>query len=181
MTESQKQTLLSLARNAIRSRFDNSKVELPSDAEFQAKRGLFVTLNLDGDLRGCIGMIEPRRSIAEEVVAMARAAAFRDPRFPPLSWQEFGQIQLEISILSELMLVKDITEIVIGRDGLLLTRGFHSGVFLPQVPVEWNWDLSTYLTQLCYKACLPDESWKKDNAELFRFEAEVFGETQILP
>lgn len=181
MTDAQKQTLLRLAREAILSRFDPSQPELPAEPEFQAKRGLFVTLRLDGDLRGCIGLIQPRRSIAEEVVEMAREAAFGDPRFPPLRREELPRIEIEVSLLSEMIPVRDISEIVIGRDGLLLRQGFRSGVFLPQVPVEWNWDLQTYLSQLCRKAGLPDRAWKRDDAELFRFEAEVFGETHILP
>ncbi|MDD3144380.1 MAG: AmmeMemoRadiSam system protein A [Candidatus Cloacimonetes bacterium] len=181
MTDEQKKILLRLARAAIASRFTHSPLELPDDPEFQARRGLFVTLHSQGDLRGCIGLIEARRTIAEEVVHMARSAAFDDPRFPPLRPEELDKIRLEISILSEMIPVEDISGIVIGRDGLLLRQGFHSGVFLPQVPVEWNWDLKTYLTQLCRKAGLPDGAWKRADSELYRFEAEVFGEDHILP
>ncbi len=181
MTDTQKKTLLKLARDAIASRFDDSQVELPTNPEFEAKRGLFVTLHSEGELLGCIGLIEPRQSIAQEVFAMAREAAFGDPRFPPLQQEDLAKVEIEISILSELMPVRNVPEIVIGRDGLLLRQGFRSGVFLPQVPVEWNWDIDTYLTQLCRKAGLPDGTWKKDDAQLLRFEADIFGEAHFLP
>lgn len=181
MNDGQKKTLLKLARDSIASRFDRGGVELPSDPELQQKRGLFVSLHLDGDLRGCIGLIEARQTIASGVFEMAREAAFGDPRFLPLRRDELDRLEIEISVLSEMIPVLDTSEIEIGRDGLLLRQGFRSGVFLPQVPVEWNWDLPTYLSQLCRKAGLPDGTWKRDDAQLFRFEAEVFAETHFLP
>ncbi len=181
MNAEQQHKLLRLARDAITARLLHRQPEIPSDPVFQLRRGLFVTLHLDGDLRGCIGLIQARGSITEEVVKMAREAAFGDPRFPPLRQNELDRIEIEISLLSEMIPVTDTAEIVIGRDGLLLRQGFRSGVFLPQVPVEWNWDLDTYLSQLCRKAGLPDGSWKREDAELFRFEADVFGENNFLP
>ncbi|MBP7205537.1 MAG: AmmeMemoRadiSam system protein A [Candidatus Cloacimonetes bacterium] len=181
MNDDQKKTLLKLARDSIASRFNRGQVDPPAEPEFQQKRGLFVSLHLEGDLRGCIGLIEARQTIARGVFEMAREAAFGDPRFPPLRRDELDRLEIEISVLSELIPVTDISGIVIGRDGLLLRQGFRSGVFLPQVPVEWNWDLHTYLTQLCRKAGLPDGTWKRDDARLFRFEAEVFSESHFLP
>ncbi len=181
MNDAQKKTLLKLARDSIASRFGHGQVELPAEPEYQQKRGLFVSLHLEGDLRGCIGLIESRQTIARGIFEMAREAAFCDPRFPPLRREELDRLEIEISLLSELIPVTDISGIVIGRDGLLLRQGFRSGVFLPQVPVEWNWDLATYLSQLCRKAGLPDGTWKSEDARLFRFEAEVFSESHFLP
>ncbi|MCB5224715.1 MAG: AmmeMemoRadiSam system protein A [Candidatus Cloacimonadaceae bacterium] len=180
MTEAQKRSLLELARAAIASRFGGEAPHLPTDAAFQEKRGLFVTITLDGELRGCIGMMKSEKSIAAEVVEMAREAAFGDPRFPALRRDELPRLQIEISILSPLFPVENLSEIQIGRDGLMLRKGFRSGVFLPQVPVEYDWDLDTYLSQLCLKAGLPNGAWKSPDAHLFRFEALVFSEADIL-
>lgn len=93
MTDAQKQTLLKLARDSITTRFDRQRMELPTDPEFQARRGLFVTLHSAGQLRGCIGLIEARKSIAEEVFSMAREAAFGDPRFPALRRDEWTKLR----------------------------------------------------------------------------------------
>ncbi|NLW18439.1 MAG: AmmeMemoRadiSam system protein A [Candidatus Cloacimonetes bacterium] len=180
MTPAQKETLLKLARAAIASRFGGEQPQLPLDEAFGERKGLFVTITQKGELRGCIGMMQSRKSIAEEVVDMAREAAFGDPRFPALRREELAGLSIEISILGPLIPVEEVSQIQIGRDGLLLRKGFNSGVFLPQVPVEWDWDLDTYLSQLCRKAGLRNGAWKSPDALLYRFEAQVFSENEIL-
>lgn len=180
MTDAQKVTLLKLARTAIASRFGGEKPQVPTDEAFKERRGLFVTITQKGELRGCIGMMQSNKSIAKEVVDMAREAAFGDPRFPALRREELDSLNIEISILGPLIPVEEVSQIQIGRDGLLLRKGFNSGVFLPQVPVDWNWDLDSYLSQLCQKAGLPNGAWKSPDADLYRFEAEVFSENDIL-
>lgn len=138
--------------------------------------GAFVTLKLGGQLRGCIGSMTARAPLYETVWQMARAAAFEDPRFSPLTAAEAGRMAIEISVLSPLARCADPETILVGRDGLLLRKGMRQGVFLPQVPVEWNWSREAYLEHLCRKAGLPPGSWKAPDAELFTFEALVFGE-----
>jgi len=180
MSEELKKRLLRLARESIASRFTREKVELPQEPELLEKRGVFVTLHSRGDLRGCIGFIKGYKSIAESVFEMARSAAFQDPRFPSLRESELPDIRIEISVLSEMIPVEGIDELVIGRDGLYLQHPHGSGLLLPQVPLEWNWDLKTYLRHICLKAGLHDGAWKDAGAKLFRFEAEVFGEADFL-
>ena len=92
---------------------------------------------------------------------------------------ELPELEIEISILGDLIPVNNIDEIVIGRDGLYIQHPYGSGIFLPQVPVEWNWDLPTYLKELCRKAGLNDKDWMDPRAQLFRFEAEVFSESEF--
>lgn len=149
------------------------------DPKFEEERGVFVTLKKHGELRGCIGTIIPTQSLKEGLKEMAIAAATRDPRFYPVTYDELKDIEIEISILSPLIPVNDISEIVVGRDGLVLKKGFYSGVLLPQVPVEYGWDKDTYLRHLCLKAGLPPGSHLSPDAKLFRFTAEVFSEHEL--
>lgn len=136
--------------------------------------GSFVTLNKDGDLRGCIGNMVGREPLWQNVWRMARAAAFEDPRFPALDAEEWTHCHLHISVLGPLSPCPDPARIVIGRHGLLLRLGMRQGVFLPQVPVEQGWDLGQYLEHLCRKAGLPAGSWRDPQALLFWFESLVF-------
>jgi hypothetical protein len=147
-----------------------------NDSRFEEKRGVFVTLKKNGELRGCIGFIQGVEPLKNALPKMAVSAATKDPRFKPVTYEELDQIKIEISVLSELVKVNDISEIEIGRDGLLLQLGGNSGLLLPQVPVEWNWDLKEYLKNLCYKAGLPAGSYQHPQALLQRFSAQVFGE-----
>lgn len=181
MTEPLKKELLSLARRSIASRFDHCRVERPDTPEFNAKRGVFVSLHAQGELRGCIGYIQGYKSIVDSVIEMAQQAAFHDPRFLPLREQELRDLYIEISILSEMLPVADISEIEIGRDGLYIRHPHGSGLLLPQVPTEWHWDLPTFLKQICRKAGLPNGAWKDAAAQLSRFTAEVFSESDFLP
>ena len=105
---------------------------------------------------------------------MAVAAAFDDPRFLEISEEEFAKSEIEISILSPLKRVHDISEIKIGRDGLLINLDMHSGLLLPQVATEYDWDVLEFVEQTCLKAGLPKNSYKEKSAEIYRFQAEVF-------
>ncbi|GAU09589.1 AmmeMemoRadiSam system protein A [Desulfoplanes formicivorans] len=136
--------------------------------------GAFVTLTRNGQLRGCIGHIVAQDPLYRTVAGMARAAAFGDPRFPPVSLEEFGDLEVEISILSPLERVKDLTAIIPGVHGLYVRQGQRSGLLLPQVAVEWSWDRETFLAQTCHKAGLPPDAWKDDATEVYWFQAEVF-------
>lgn len=147
-----------------------------SDSKFSEKRGIFVTLKKHGELRGCIGYIIGYEPLKDAIPQMAISAATRDPRFNPVTASELKDISIEISILSPMQEVKDISEIKIGRDGLLLQLGSRSGLLLPQVPLEWNWDLDEYLENLCHKAGVPPGAHLNPQARLQRFSADVFGE-----
>lgn len=172
----QEQELLALARSVITCRLQGGSYRTPDDEVFQREYGAFVTLHKDGKLRGCIGYIEGYKDIVSSIAEMAIAAAFRDPRFPPVQAAELPDLQIEISLLSPLVLVQDISEIQVGRDGLFLQQGSASGLLLPQVATEWNWDRATFLTQVCSKAGLPDKAWQHESAELYRFTAKIFSE-----
>lgn len=138
--------------------------------------GAFVTLRIKGTLRGCIGYPEPELPLVEVVERCAISAAISDPRFPPLTAAEWSEVDLELSVLGPIEPVDDIRRVIVGRDGLIAEFGRRRGLLLPQVAVEWKWDASEFAAQTCIKAGLPRDAWQK-GAKLFKFEAEVFGET----
>lgn len=175
-TEAEKKTLHNIAREAIAARLAGKPLPpLPAlTPALREKRGAFVTLHLDHQLRGCIGTIEPIRPLAEVVQEMAVAAAFQDPRFPPLSPRELERIEIEISVLTPLELVKDVNDIVVGKHGLLIERGFRRGLLLPQVATEYGWNRQTFLEHTCLKAGLPPTAWHDPETRIYRFEAEIF-------
>ncbi|GAB4270959.1 MAG: AmmeMemoRadiSam system protein B [Candidatus Rifleibacteriota bacterium] len=146
------------------------------DKKFEEKRGIFVTLKKHGNLRGCIGFIKGVEPLKKAIPEMAISAATKDPRFNPVTHDELQDIEIEISVLTPMTEVKDISEIQIGRDGLFLQYGGHSGLLLPQVPVEWGWNVDEFLENLCLKAGLPPGSHKNPGARLQKFSAEVFSE-----
>jgi AmmeMemoRadiSam system protein A len=186
LNNTEEQTLLRLARFALESFTTRGITNFPDSqlSDFQLtpaleqKLGVFVTLKEYGDLRGCIGNIVGVHPLYRGVIENAQNAAAHDPRFDPVTADELERIEIEISVMSPLEPVKSLDEIQVGRDGLVLKRGFHSGVFLPQVPVEWNWDKATYLEQLGLKAGLSRDAYKEPQTELLRFSAQVFGETE---
>jgi AmmeMemoRadiSam system protein A len=139
--------------------------------------GAFVTLHdHGGDLRGCIGSVEAVAPLAQAVASSAINAAFRDPRFFPVTREELPNLHLEISVMSPIVPVHDVDEIEVGRDGLIVTRGSRAGLLLPQVATEYDWDRETFLSQTCVKAGLPPESWRGGGCRIERFSAEVFSE-----
>lgn len=179
LTSADKRTLLELARKSISDRLKGKETTLnPSDYKgvLAEKRGAFVTLTINGDLRGCIGYIRAYKPLYETIAEMAGQAAFHDPRFEPLSSQEFENVELEISVLTPMIKVTDPGEIQVGRDGLYIVKGYASGLLLPQVPVEYNWDRDTFLDQTCLKAGLPPGTWKQKGTEIYKFQADIFRE-----
>jgi len=177
LSEEDKQFLLRLARESIQAKLEGKalpeiKIESTSLKE---KRGVFVTLKKEGNLRGCIGYIHPLSPLAEAVSRMAIASAFEDPRFPPLKEEELPYIKIEISVLSPLREIKSIQEFEVGKHGILLQKGPYSAVFLPQVAPEQGWDRETTLKYLSLKAGLPPDGWK-EGATFYVFTAEVFEE-----
>jgi AmmeMemoRadiSam system protein A len=179
LSDDERASLSALACRAIEDELAGRKqpdiaASAPKQAALRAPAGAFVTLHSQGRLRGCIGSLLPREPLYATVSHMARAAAFQDPRFPPLRQEEWPGVSVEISVLSPPTRCPDPKLIEIGRHGLVLVRLGRSGVFLPQVPVEQGWDRKRYLEGLCGKAGLPPGSWKQPDAELYWFEAFVF-------
>lgn len=168
--------LLALAREAIVSRLENRNPVWPShDKALEERRGVFVTLHKKGVLRGCIGRMVADTPLKKAVRDMAMAAAFEDPRFPPLGKAELETLDLEISVLSPMEICRP-DEIVPGVHGAYLAKGYRSGVFLPQVATEQGWNRENFLEHLCYKAGLPSGTYLEPDAKLMRFTAVVFGE-----
>ena len=122
----------------------------------------------------------PVLPLFEAVRKMAIESATNDPRFPPVTFEELKDIEIEISVLTVPKQVKSADEIVLGRDGVIVERGFHKGVFLPQVAKETGWSKEEFLRNLCYhKAGLPPDSWKDPETKLYTFQAEVFSESEF--
>ncbi|MDY6820640.1 MAG: AmmeMemoRadiSam system protein A, partial [Deferribacterota bacterium] len=185
LSDSGKHFLLRLARETIGYYLENKEIlridkdKIPLELNF--KSGCFVTLKKEGDLRGCIGTFNFNEYIYNNVVLMSIEASFRDPRFPPLRKDELNSIDIEISVLTPMVKLSDFNEIEIGRDGLYVVMGYNSGVLLPQVAVENNWDRETFLSYTCLKAGLPADAWKKYGLNdpkfaIYKFSAIVFGE-----
>lgn len=164
-----------IARAAIAERFGGTPyrpAEIPK--ALQEKRGVFVTIKIDGELRGCIGRLVADTPLYQAAADMARAAAFADPRFPPLAAREYDRLEYEISVLTPFRRIKSIEEVRVGRHGLLVRRGFSSGLLLPQVATEQGWDARQFLEHTCLKAGLPRDAWKDPGTEIHVFSAEVF-------
>lgn len=180
LTPEQRRELLRIARQAIEAVLDGVRAGVDASQLDEALRrpsGAFVSLHTgDGELRGCIGSIAPVAPLCEAVSSNAINAAFRDPRFRPLRKDELANVHIEISVMSPISLVGDSSEIEVGRDGLIVTRGSRRGLLLPQVATEYGWDRETFLRQTCLKAGLPPDSWREPNCRIEKFSAEVFGE-----
>jgi len=169
--------LLKIARQTIESYVRIKKIpvfDVQSPALLE-KRGAFVSLKKKGELRGCIGVFISDKPLYLTVIDMAISAATQDPRFMPMTASELSEISIEISCLSPMKKVKDVSEVKVGRDGLYIVKGYCRGVLLPQVAVECCWDRDTFLEHTCLKAGLPANGWK-NGADIYTFNAEVFGE-----
>jgi AmmeMemoRadiSam system protein A len=174
-TQEERNLLLQLAHRSIAAALAGRKLDLtPLNPHLGEMRGAFTTLHLDGRLRGCIGYVIPTHSLYRTVAETARAAAFDDPRFSPVTLEEAPQLKVEISVLSPLRPIRP-DQVVTGVHGLIVTKSGRRGLLLPQVPVEWNWDRETFLSQTCLKAGLPPDAWMED-IDLQAFTAEVFSE-----
>ncbi len=179
LTEKDKETLMHIARATIEQRVKGRPLQEPETGSpvLKEKRGAFVTIHKHGQLRGCIGYIEAIKPLYITIQEMAEAAALNDHRFPPVTPEELASLDLEISVLTPLKKITDVKQIQVGKHGILLKKGYHQGVFLPQVATEQGWDRDTFLNQLCFKAGIPDPNcWKAQDAELYIFSADVFEE-----
>lgn len=179
LTETDKTYLLRLARESIEAALtgEELKAEPVSSEELRAARGAFVTLHTtSGALRGCIGQFTSDEPLFDVVTEMAASAATRDPRFPPLTVEELGDVTIEISALTPLEEIADTAAIEIGRHGIYIIKGQNRGVLLPQVATEHDFDVNTFLEETSMKAGLDRDAWKEENTRIFIFSAEIFSE-----
>jgi uncharacterized protein len=167
--------LLRLAHDSISSALEHREIPLdPPTAHLAEPRGVFTSIYLGEELRGCVGYVLPTCPVYRAVGETARAAAFDDNRFPSVIREEAPRLEIELSILSLAQPIQP-EEIEVGRHGLLISWQGHRGLLLPQVPVEHAWERTTFLEQTCRKAGLPPDAWQKD-ATIEAFTAEVFGD-----
>lgn len=176
-----KRTLMRIARTTVEDVVKGQKVPdfKVTSPDLLENRGAFVTLTERGQLRGCIGYIIGVKPLYQTVREVAEAAALRDPRFPPVKPEELDALEYEISALSVPHTIKDVNEIKVGVHGIIIRKGYHQGLLLPQVATDYGWDRQTFLEHTCTKAGLPTDAWKDDDTEIQIFSAEVFNEEQI--
>lgn len=176
-SEQEKKTLLSFVKETIASNLSSTtppQLTITNDV-LNEKTGIFVTLYGPAKkLRGCIGYVYGLKPLKEALGEMALAAAFEDSRFLPITQEEIKSLSVEISILSPMERCLDVNKIEIGKHGLLIKQGYNSGLLLPQVAVEWQWNRAEFLAGVCQKAGLPKEAWQ--TAELYIFSAEIINE-----
>ena len=171
----ERKLLLNLAHEAILASLEHREMSPSSiPSHLTEPRGAFTTLYFRGELRGCVGHVYPIDSLYHTVAETARAAAFEDTRFWPITLDEAAELEISLSVLSPLRQVQP-EQVEVGRHGLLVSLHQHRGLLLPQVPIEQGWDRATFLEQTCGKAGLPPDAWQT-GAQIEVFTAEVFGD-----
>ena len=184
LTEEEGKEGLKLARAAI-DKYLSENIKIKAEAHlpaiFEEKRGVFVTLNKYGELRGCIGYPYPIFKLKDAIIDAAISAAVNDPRFPQVTKEEFTDIVIELTILTTPQVLrvkpKDLPEqIEIGKHGLIVKKGIYQGLLLPQVATEYNWSAEEFLCQTCWKAGLPQDAWLEKDTEVSTFEGQIFKE-----
>lgn len=180
-TDDEKKILLQIARDSIKEEFGKAEVNLSREFSDSLKQkcGVFVTLTIDGELRGCIGYIIGDKPLYELVYEVAKKSAFEDPRFYPLTEEEVDHIEIEISVLSPPKRINSIDEIKIGEHGLIIQKGPFHGLLLPQVATKYNWTVKEFLEHTCLKAGLSKNEWKDPQTKIEIFSAEIFSENEI--
>ena len=175
LSEADRRILLELARESVIASVSRHELPgiIPQGGVFGVSRGVFVTIHIRGRLRGCIGVIETEETLGEAVARCAASAALHDPRFPPLRQEELTSLEIEISLLSPPIPILP-EEVEIGIHGLLITRGAHRGLLLPQVAEEHHLNRERFLEETCHKAGLPRAAWRESDTKLLAFTCEVF-------
>lgn len=183
ITKESGQYLLEIAKEAILTYLDEGKkIGIPEDCpdELKEKLGVFVTLNKNEMLRGCIGYPEPVETAIQATINVAISAAFEDPRFNPLTKEEYDDITLEVTVLTkpEILEVDDpqeyLDKIEIGKDGLIIQKGFSRGLLLPQVATENNMNVEEFLEHTCMKAGISSDSWLDASCDVYTFQGQIF-------
>jgi len=177
--------LVKAARRAVTELLSNgNRIKLESDIEekFSFNSGVFVTLNNPDGLRGCIGFPMPEKKLSHAIVDGAIAAATEDPRFPSVKTNELNDIVFEVTVLTPPVEIdvsdpmEYLEKIKVGRDGLIIRHSFSSGLLLPQVPVEYGWNVEEFLQHTCEKAGLARDTWKNESVKIEKFEGIIFKE-----
>ncbi len=189
--------LVRLARRAVEEFLATAvRIEPPGDtpSKLREPRGVFVTIEkvfedesgaVQKTLRGCIGYPEPVLPLVEATISAAIAAATEDPRFPPMTEDELDTVVFEVSVLTRPKRIEYerpeelLNKIVVGRDGIIVRAGPFQGLLLPQVPLEYDWDVIEYLSHACLKAGLPPDYWRTSRVDIYTFQAQVF--TEVAP
>ena len=185
LSDSDGTILVKTARRAVTEFLSNgNRMKLESDLEekFSFNSGVFVTLNNPNGLRGCIGFPMPEKKLSHAIVEGAIAAATEDPRFPSVKTNELNDIVFEVTILTPPVEIdvsdpmEYLEKIKVGRDGLIIKHSFSSGLLLPQVPIEYGWDVKAFLQHTCEKAGLARDTWKNESVKIEKFEGIIFKE-----
>ena len=185
LSDNDGEILVKTARSAVTEYLmTRKKIVLQEDfkSRFSYNSGVFVTLNKAIELRGCVGFPTPEKKLYQSLVDVAIASATEDPRFPHVKYEELNDISFEVTILTPPIEVKventlDYpSKIKVGRDGLIVKWKFGSGLLLPQVPIEWDWNEEEFLNHACEKAGAPHDCWKRKETRILRFEGIVFKE-----
>jgi len=185
LSDSDGVVLVNTARKAVTEFLSNgNRMKLESDLEekFSFNSGVFVTLNNPDGLRGCIGFPMPEKKLSHAIIEGAIAAATEDPRFPSVKTNELNDIVFEVTVLTPPVVVdvsdpmEYLEKIKVGRDGLIIRHSFSSGLLLPQVPVEYGWNVEEFLQHTCEKAGLARDTWKNESVKIEKFEGIIFKE-----
>jgi len=185
LSDSDGVVLVKTARKAVTeflSNGDRMKLESDLEEKFSFNSGVFVTLNNPDGLRGCIGFPMPEKKLAHAIIEGAIAAATEDPRFPSVKTNELNDIVFEVTVLTPPVEIdvsdpmEYLEKIKVGRDGLIIRHSFSSGLLLPQVPVEYGWNVEEFLQHTCEKAGLARDTWKNESVKIEKFEGIIFKE-----
>ncbi len=183
LSEEDGKFLVKLARETIETFIkEKKKLKVPENTPDSLKEelGVFVTLNKDGLLRGCIGYPEPIEPLVKAVIDVAISAAVNDPRFSPVTINELDDLEIEVSVLTKPVLIEAkkpeeyMEKIKIGEDGLIIERGPYKGLLLPQVAVEWGWNVEEFLYNTCVKAGLTADCWIYPDVKIYKFSSQIF-------
>jgi AmmeMemoRadiSam system protein A len=180
ISQEDQRRLLALARRALEARVRRLPPPPPErGGAMEIPLNAFVTIHNRGELRGCLGRLEARDPLADTIAQLAASVSDSDPRFDQVSLLELPDIDIEISVLTPERTIQRIDEIELGRHGVIVEQGGHRGLLLPQVATEHHWDRETLVVHTCLKAALPRDAWRR-GAQLFVFEAQVFGESDLV-
>ena len=175
LSHEEKEQLRGVAKRAIEGvLFGIDEARFEASDRLKEKGGAFVTIRNKHQLRGCIGHITGHLPLHETIREMAIQAAFHDPRFGSLKQDEWKDTDVEISVLTPMKKIDTIDEIQVGLHGLYIEKGSYSGLLLPQVAIENEWDRTAFLEYTCYKAGIPKDAWKSKDTDIYIFSAEVF-------
>ena len=175
--------LVEIAKKSILHYLETGeRLEIPEDhpLELDEKLGVFVTLNKNNALRGCIGYAEPIEPAINATIEVAIAAAFNDPRFPKVTKDEFEKLDFEVTVLTKPEIIyvahpdQYMDEIEVGRDGLIVQKGYSRGLLLPQVAVEQAWNEEEFLEHTCMKAGISADSWMDESCDVSKFQGQIF-------